>query len=344
MKKSRLCYISRCYAGVSSAGSKAKTDVEDILESMGAVNVGLARRFRSGKVYAFIYNMCSVVRYLFSLRRGDCVVLQYPVKKYYAFLCRVAHWRGAKVVTLVHDLGSFRRKKLTVEQEMSRLSQGDYVIATNAVMREWLQQQGLTLPMGSLDVWDFLGGAQPRARLPYANRKRVLYAGALGHRKNSFVVEWAAMQRNYDLHIYGDYARYATSLAGEYLYCHDFMPHEAFISQVQAHYAVVWDGGSVDCCEGDFGAYLQYNTPHKISMYLRTGIPLVVWSGAAMAQFVAENGVGIVVDSLRELDALLSEIDENLWLTMCDNVAEVSSRLQEGYYLRRAVDEAMNVL
>lgn len=340
MIENRLCYISRCYEGTTSAGSKAKTDVEDILASMGAVNLGLRRSFRSSKIATFILNLCGVLRYCGVLRRGDRVVLQYPVKKYYTLLCRIAHWRGAKVVTLVHDLGSFRRKKVKVAQEITRLSHSDYVIATNETMRMWLVEHGLARPMGTLDVWDFLCDAQPAAPLDYEVRKRVLYAGALSNRKNQFIVQLAAMSRTYDLYLYGNYRNYTPALSGSNLYCHNFMPHERLISQVQAHYALVWDGDSTQSCVGDFGSYLQYNTPHKISLYLRMGLPLIVWKESAMAQFVMENGVGIVADSLHSLDALLQEIDHSMWLAMRSNVEYIAQRLQKGYYMRQAVEVA----
>lgn len=77
----RLCYVSRCYGAKESAGRKAKTDYEDILASMGARNLGLGRRYGGSKVRAFLRNLAGVGAYFFRVRRGDCVVLQYPVKK-----------------------------------------------------------------------------------------------------------------------------------------------------------------------------------------------------------------------------------------------------------------------
>ena len=36
-----ICYLSRNYRGVDNAGNKAKTDIEQIMESHGFRNVGL---------------------------------------------------------------------------------------------------------------------------------------------------------------------------------------------------------------------------------------------------------------------------------------------------------------
>ena len=43
-----ICYLSRNYRGVDNAGNKAKTDIEQIMESHGFRNVGLKQtRYRN---------------------------------------------------------------------------------------------------------------------------------------------------------------------------------------------------------------------------------------------------------------------------------------------------------
>lgn len=49
------------------------------------------------------------------------------------------------------------------------------------------------------------------------------------------------------------------------------------------HLQGVWDGDSVDTCAGNTGAYLRYNNPHKTSLYLACGMPVIVWKEAAIA-------------------------------------------------------------
>ena len=69
------------------------------------------------------------------------------------------HYRGAKVITLIHDLGSFRRKRLTVLQEIDRLQNSDYLITLNDSMSAWLQTKGCEVPKGELKIWDYLSPA-----------------------------------------------------------------------------------------------------------------------------------------------------------------------------------------
>lgn len=111
----RLCYISRNYKGRHSAGNKAKGDYEDIVAQAGAHNLGLRRTYCKEKILAFLIDLAGIVVYTLSVRKDDVVFLQYPIKKYFSFICRIARWRGASTVAFIHDLGSFRRKRFSVK-------------------------------------------------------------------------------------------------------------------------------------------------------------------------------------------------------------------------------------
>ena len=125
------CYLSRNYKDLNGAGNKAKTDMEQIMVSMGFKNIGLKRTFYHNQVISFFLTLAGVIKAVCCLRKGDVLLLQYPLKKYFAFLCNAAHLKGCKVIILIHDLGSFRRKKLTIPQEIRRLNHADYAIVLN---------------------------------------------------------------------------------------------------------------------------------------------------------------------------------------------------------------------
>ena len=171
------CYLSRNYKETNSAGNKAKTDMEEIMRSMGMRNVGLPQSHFHDPVRHFLATLAGVVKSPFCLAKGDILVLQYPLKKYYELVCDMAHARGAKVVTLIHDLGSFRRKALTVEREIVRLNHSDVVIAHNDNMCAWLRDNGCRSRLLPLGIFDYLtpsGVLHP----PYA--RQPLHGGLCG--------------------------------------------------------------------------------------------------------------------------------------------------------------------
>ena len=179
----RNCYLSRNYKGVDGAGNKAKTDIERIMEEDGFVNIGLPQTRYTHTVLAFLVTLAGVLKAPFCLRKGDRLVLQYPLKKYFTFVCRMAHLRGAKVVVVIHDLGSFRRKKLTVEQEIRRLDHADYIIAHNEKMKRWLEENGYRRLIGVLGIFDYLSDTEASPHGKPGKPYEVLYAGALNLRK-----------------------------------------------------------------------------------------------------------------------------------------------------------------
>ena len=194
-------FFSKNYKETKSAGNKAKTDIEEILLTNGYKNVGIRSNYK-GSLMGFIATLVSLLKACLSIQPKSVLVLQYPLKKYYTFLCRIAHLRNCEVITIIHDLGSFRRKRLTIEQEVSRLNQSDYIIAHNDAMKVWLQEHGVTSKLYSLGIFDYLSKSTPQ---PNTNKDqyRVLYAGALSPKKNPFLKQIGAIIKSYKFYLYG---------------------------------------------------------------------------------------------------------------------------------------------
>ncbi len=344
MKKNRLCYISRNYYNLTSAGNKAKTDYEHILQSMGAVNLGLPCRVGNNRIAAFFYNLASIIMFALRVKKNDIVVLQYPVKKYFSFICNIAHLRGAQTISLIHDLGCFRRKKLTVKQELQRLEHTDYVIATNEAMKVWLLQHGFKKPMGVLGFHDYLSPvpvAQNSCVIP--GKWNIVYAGSLNLRKNAFILKMKELDKGFNFHLYGNMTDYNAIAEDKNIIWHGFVTADRFIAQVKGDFGLVWDGDSIEECRGDFGSYLRYNTPHKASFYLRAGLPLIVWKQSAIAQLVKKEGAGIAIDSLNELSSLLSQLTPEEYADMKKNAQRLSVAINNGEYLKNAIGASKTI-
>lgn len=334
----RLCYISRNYYNLTSAGNKAKTDYEDILYAMGARSIGLPRRIDANKFTAFFYNLASTVIACLNMKKGDVIILQYPVKKYFSFICNIAHLKGAKTISLIHDLGCFRRKKLTIAQEIKRLSHTDYVIATNDSMKDWLCKQGFKKPMGALGFHDYLSPAKNTSDIHQdGDAWNIIYAGSLNLRKNSFILKMKEIDTNFKFHLYGNMEDYNAIAKDKNIIWHGFMPADDFISQVKGDFGLVWDGDSLEECHGNFGNYLRYNTPHKASFYLRAGLPLIVWKQSAIASLVEKAEVGIAINSLKEIDKTLRKLTHTEYQKIKANALQLSVEINHGENLKNAI-------
>lgn len=339
MEQKRLCYISRNYYNLTSAGNKAKTDNEDTLVKMGAINLGLPRSIRNSKILAFFLDLIGILRACILLKKDDVLFLQYPVKKYFSFLCHVAHLKGARTVSLIHDLGSFRRKKLTIQKEINRLSNSDYIIASNEKMKGWLEEHGLQKPVGALGLFDYRSASKCSEEVTEREQVKVVYAGALSMKKNSFLVELSKTLNHWQLLVCGNKEGLQGLQDNPQITYQGFVPSEEFIKHIDADFGLVWDGDSLDGCSGEYGQYLKWNSPHKVSFYLRAGLPLIIWKEAAVAPIIEETGAGITIGSLEELDDKLKAFTLEDYQKMKVNTVIMAKRLNEGYFLHQALEE-----
>lgn len=346
------CYISRNYKGVSSAGNKAKTDVEKIMESMDFRNIGLPQTISTNEVYSFLRTLAGVIVASFHLHKEDCLVLQYPVKKYFTYICNMAHLRGTHVIVLIHDLGSFRRKALTIKEEIDRLSHVDYIIAANCHMKRWLEEHGCKCPIGTQEVWDYLSSVPLDIRREQREESSIslekigysiTYAGALSPRKNSFLYQVGTKLHSTRIYLYGKGFDVKKASGTEHFSCQGFLQSDELIAKIKGDFGLVWDGDSTMTCSGNFGEYLRYNNPHKTSLYLRCGLPVIIWNKAALADFVRENKVGLCIDSLDELEDVLKQVSPEEYSIMKANAMQMQAKLQSGYYIKQALNRALKM-
>ena len=104
-------------------------------------------------------------------------------------------------------------------------------------------------------------------------------------------------------------------------------------------FGLVWDGDSIDKCAGQYGEYMRYNNPHKTSLYLACGIPVVVWNKAAIADFIEKNRIGITVESLNEMSDIIENMSDGQYKELKKNAVIMGDRLREGQMLSRVLEK-----
>jgi len=323
--------------------NKAKNDIDVLFAQMGYSNLGSVQGSRNA-VLRFLARIAGVCRIVLKMRKGDVLCLQYPLKKFYVIACRMAHIKGAKVVTIIHDLGAFRRHKLTAEQENLRLSHSDYIILHNEKMKKHVQDHGCQIPLYCLEIFDYLTETKPSSKLRSLQMpRRVVFAGKLDMKRNSFLYKLEQETTNWEFDIYGN-GYVESENKNSHMYYHGSVAPDDFVAKVDADFGLVWDGSSLDECDGEWGRYLLINNPHKTSFYLRAGIPVIVWAEAAMAPFVEEHGIGICVHSLRELKEIFAKMTDKEYEEMKRQAMAFSEKLGSGFYTRRAFGEALTAL
>lgn len=113
---------------------------------------------------------------------------------------------------------------------------------------------------------------------------------------------------------------------------------------LSGNFGLVWDGTSMNTNNGVYGEYTRYNNPHKVSLYLSSGLPVIVWKDAAISKFVVENNLGIAIDSLYELESRLEEQDIENYNNMVANAVEIGKKLRKGSFTMSAIEKSIELI
>ena len=202
-------------------------------------------------------------------------------------------------------------------------------------MKSFLKKKGIDESrMISLGIFDYLiPDFDEKKTIPIKERKNsVIIAGNLSREKSEYIYH---LPKNVDFDLYG--MHYEDEGLDNICY-HGAFPANELPLKLNGRFGLVWDGYSANGCQGTFGQYLKLNNPHKTSLYLASGIPVIIWEKAALAPFIVENNLGIAVNDLSEIKDRLLEISDMQYNTMAQNVKKISNKLRNGYYIKAALE------
>jgi hypothetical protein len=275
------------------------------------------------------------------IRGGHDIVVQYPVSCPKAFFRAVNMMKrnGNRLIFLIHDINSFRYKRDNAK-EIAMLNMADSLIVHTEAMASLLSQNGVRTPMHVLGLFDYLTDDAPiEETVLMAHRHEVVFAGNLV--KSQFIPLLCKAQfHSVNFRLYGvkksmDFSGYEHIEYGGVFDCE----HTASIT---GGWGLVWDGDSLDGCHGALGDYLRYNLPHKLSLYLAAGLPVIVWKESAVAKMVVEHGLGIAVNSLSELPQAIDSISDQTYQNMIQQCRHIGEKLREGSMTLDAVRRAIS--
>ena len=213
---------------------------------------------------------------------SDILLVQWPLEisrllgaARVATLCR-------KKIVLIHDINSLRffpEDTVRQQAEIALLNAYDAAIVHNRRMEQWLKDNGLTIPTVCLDVFDYImaDSTSPAPQHGGQGSYSVCFAGNLT--KSLFLPAYAKDCCT-PLYLYGIRPDYTLDGSLHYRGC--FKPEE-LQDAIREDFGLIWDGSSRASCEGNVGNYMRYNNPHKLSLYLACGIPVIVWRQRASA-------------------------------------------------------------
>lgn len=333
------------------AGSKAMKDCETILQKKGYSLMNMKHREGKLGIIGKIRNECEYLSF-FSLKKDDIFIIQHPQyigSRYMKWLAAAKKIKKFKTIYIVHDLESLRKMfiewaDIFEEIDAKMIETADSMIVHNARMKEYLAiKRGVSQnKMVNLEVFDYLTDQEPKSAV--GERKAdIVIAGNLKPEKSGYVYKLLESFPELSLNLYGvGFPKSWESKAGESY--RGAFPADILPGKLDGRFGLVWDGEEISSCAGTTGEYLKYNNPHKVSLYIAAGLPIIIWEKAALADFVCKNKIGIAVGNLKNLKTILGTISEQEYTVMKNNIQKISEKVRRGDYMGKAIESAEKIL
>jgi hypothetical protein len=326
-----------------TAGSKAPADVRDIAGRCGyqliRIHPVTGEAGSKRHVWSTRQNLSDWETCYETIPENSVLLLQHPFwldqPEREITLRRLKEEKQVRIIAFVHDVeklrGCFENEYMRHEFEFM-LQNADVLIVHNVLMADFFAALGIPKArLVSLNIFDYL--AEPSTAERVFDRSLVI-AGNLDSKKSGYLSKLAEL-KTIKIHLFGPH--YEGEGSENVITYHGTFPMEQIAGRLTGSFGLVWDGDELDTCAGAAGGYLRYNSPHKLSLYLAAGIPVILWDEAAEAGFVREHGVGFTVSSLRELPEAMERVTDERYSRYLSAVEAVAVQLRQGEYTKKAL-------
>lgn len=344
-----------------TAFNKARADIAETLGAMGfdyleiadnnAARAGLSN-IRKLSHHFKVATMWD--KLLFRVQSDDVVVIQYPVVHHTLLLGKVLKKhiaRGIKIVGVVHDVDALRASQSREDSQYSArrrerediafLESCSILIVHNESMREVLRSNFSIHDnqMVNLGIFDYLIDENLSKQACVDQSYPIIVAGNLDKSKAGYIYR---LPKGIVCNLYGP--GFADQLNTGNLHYEGSFSYSELPAAIQGSFGLVWDGDSIQTCSGAYGDYLRINNPHKTSLYLALGLPVIIWDKAALAPLIEKHCAGISIASLEELPDVVNELPPEDYMKMKKGASNLGELLRCGKSIERAMTQILSVL
>lgn len=309
------------------AANKAPKDITTIAKECGYIGRYVYILRMPCKILEVISRLFLLMREIRRCPKGSTILLQYPCFNEKIFPIVRLFLYNRILITVVHDLNSVREGGRISKAEISSLSVFKTIIVHSPEMRTYLSKYlPVNVQYHVLNCFPYL--TESECISPFFSNE-VCFAGNID--KSVFLNKFISVIKSIRLKLYGkmDNKMYMNDNVE---YCGIFSPDD--ISSLKGSWGLVWDGDSLDSCSGTWGEYLKIIAPHKFSLYIAAGIPVIVWDKSAMARIVKNRGIGLIVSSLYDLELKLGTVSKAQYTNMLIAVNKLKEEIVGGRYLK----------
>jgi len=335
-----------------NAGYKARVDVEEILKNMALSEIDIFNEKETRRILSPSKLLSLLVKaskdetlkqstVVFQNGTGLDLIIAPVLKKSFKM--------GRRII-IVHDIESIRygrffdkiREKIVFPQFTDAICNTEEMCR---YLRENLGFRGNTYAFG---FWIYLLKDVDYEKINAIPEKehgryRIVVAGNLSKSKAGYLykISTKLSPKNYVVKLYGKgFTGKIVPNIVEFVgtFHPDKLPYK-----LEGHFGLVWDGEEIETIAGTTGEYLRYNSPHKASLYIVSGLPLIVWKESAIYELVKQYNIGFGVSNLIELDEKLSQVTEDEYKTWKKNIVSLAEILATGKNLEELLRKILEI-
>ena len=319
--------------GILGAAGFAQHRVAQVAHGLGYVEMGLY------KIPEFLdddneqnHRLDGIIS---SLRSGDVVIMQYPTwnggRYEEAFMKHIKGYKDCKLVVWVQDVEALQMdpERTYLKYQTGVLSRADVLILPSKQMYQVLVEAGLKIPEERIvyqKIWDY-----PTECLieEHTFEKKMVFTG--DPKRFSFVNSYK-LSTPIELYAEKDIEKRFDQNVIHKGYKEGM---EFFIETAKSGFGLVW------CNDDYFQQYYCMNQPYKLGVFLAQGLPVVIRKGTAQEDFIREQGLGLLVESLEEADEKIQTMTETEYQRLCQNVKKVQRLITKGIYTQQILVDAV---
>lgn len=303
---------------------KAKSDYAQIAQAQGWTILPIARyndvRFDDET------RQNHIKTWLNSVKADDTVIHQFPSYMSCHFeqqWVQEINKRSARSIVLIHDIEPLRLVK-TDAWELPVLKQYNTIIVHSEAMANGLRRMGVNSNFIIQPLFDYLGKVHNLASYSHL----INFAGTF--QKSPWLKDYDGPEIN----LFGSVPKKWRDFVfpNQVSYHGNFDPDD-ILNQLTSGFGLIWDN---DFEDKTYQTYTKYNAPHKASLYLRAGLPLIAWQQSALAAIIKQYDIGLTINRLTDLKRI-DDISLDQYHTWQKNIYPIASQLAQGFFTKQTL-------
>lgn len=315
-------------------------DAEAILEKEGFQPIAFPCHDQfSGR--AKLTRLFFLLKTFFSIRGPAIVVFIFPV---YAGMAKLLLWLfslrpGVHIICFIGDIDGIKDGDNTqLEAGIKLLQRYRYFIVHNVAMQQWVEQHIPGSKTAAINFFDFLAKPFEGQRIFSGD---IAFAGNL--EKSSFLEKLGKLQSSASathFFLYGPGCSGQMRLQTNATWAGVEKPYD-LPAKINGSFGLLWDGDSIEEPGGSLGNYMQYISHHKLSLYIISGLPVIVTAIAGSAYLVEKYKIGITIRSLYEIEDKIKSITNDQYQQMKKNMQPLAEKISTGGCIKEALQKLM---